>query len=89
MMKKSAERKLKELYEAAVACENVTTGAPHIVAEEIRWTLDPLIEREDFLVERYEMRMLIQRILSALNVTWDIKEDAPIWDEADELARDV
>lgn len=85
----SADRKLNELYKAARDCEEVTSGPPHAVASEIRWTLDPLLERDDYLVGRYDMRMLIQRILSALNVTWDIKEDAPIWDEADELARDV
>lgn len=85
----SADRKLNELYKAARDCEEVTSGPPHAVASEIRWTLDPLLEREGHLVERYEMRRLIERILSALNVTWDIKEDAPIWDEADELARDV
>ena len=88
-MKYSAEQKLNELYKSARDCEAVTTGAPHSVASAIRWALEPVVSREGFLLERYEMRCLIEHILRLLDVRWDIKEEAPIWYEVDQAARDV
>lgn len=86
-MKFSAEQKLDQIYKAARDCEAVTTGAPHAVASAIRYALEPVVERENYWPERYEMRSLIEHILSLLNVRWDIKEEAPIWYKVDQIAR--